>query len=175
MAKHIAENLKYEQEREDEKEVGERRVPQAKTRLKPFLERFGARQIGTLTPADLEKFKKDLAFYPVNAPNLRHATGLTFDEVVSRSRRKLLLDNDEKIAECITEATLDRYVTVATNFLKSALPNKSEQLQKPPSVVLRLLNTTIKPLAKHGAPERAPCLNGLRISERPRVTLRNTA
>lgn len=120
VSRHIADYLKSEQAREDDKEIGEKSVPQTKTRLRPFLERFGTKQIGTLTPADMEKFKKDLAFYPVNAQNLRHAINLTFDEIVSRSRRKLLLDNDGAIAECITESTLDGYVTVAINFLEFA-------------------------------------------------------
>ena len=120
VSRHIADYLKSEQAREDDKEIGERSLPQTKTRLRPFLERFGAKEIGTLTPADMEKFKKDLVFYPVNAPNLRHATNLTFDEIVSRCRRKLLLANDGGIAECITEATLDGYVTVAIGFLEFA-------------------------------------------------------
>lgn len=120
VSRHIADYLKSEQAREDDKEIGEKSVPQTKTRLRPFLERFGTKQIGTLTPADMEKFKKDLAFYPVNAQNLRHAISLTFDEIVSRSRRKLLLDNDGAIAECITESTLEGYVTVAINFLEFA-------------------------------------------------------
>ncbi|GKT27198.1 site-specific integrase [Acidovorax sp. SUPP3334] len=68
----------------------------------------------------MEKFKKDLVFYPVNAPNLRNAVNLTFDEIVSRSRRKLLLDNDGAIAERLTEATLEGYVTVAIKFLEIA-------------------------------------------------------
>ena len=120
VSRHIADYLKSEQAREDDKEIGERSLPQTKTRLRPFLERFGTKQIGTLTPADMEKFKKDLVFYPVNAPNLRNAVNLTFDEIVSRSRRKLLLDNDGAIAERLTEATLEGYVTVAIKFLEFA-------------------------------------------------------
>lgn len=120
VSKHIAEYLKYEQAREADKEIGLKKVPQIRTRLKPFLDRFGQKAIGTLTPADLEQFKKDLAYYPVNAPKLRYAINLTFDEIVSRSRRKLLLDNKEAIAKCITANTLDGYVTVVRNFLEYA-------------------------------------------------------
>ena len=118
VSKHIADYLKYEQEREDEREIGVKKVPQIRTRLKPFLERFGSRQIGTLTPADLETYKKDLAFYPTNIHKLRYAVNITFDEVIRRSRKKLMLDNNDKPAPCISVNTLDGYIVVATNFLE---------------------------------------------------------
>ena len=69
-------------------------MPQTSARLKPFLERFGSRQIGTLTPANLEAYKKDLAFYPVNIHKLRYAVNIT----IRRSRKKRMLDNNDKPA-----------------------------------------------------------------------------
>jgi len=50
----IKEYLKYEEERATEKEIGVKKVPQINTRLKPFVDRFSARHVGTLTPLDLE-------------------------------------------------------------------------------------------------------------------------
>jgi integrase len=120
VSKHIAEYLKYEEAREADREIGEKKVPQVRTRLKPFLDRFGQRQIGTLTPADMEQYKKDLVYLPVDAPSLRSAINLSFDEIIKRSRKKLIVDNSGDIALTITANTLDGYITVAKNFLEHA-------------------------------------------------------
>ena len=118
VAKFIKEYLDYESDRATEKEIGVKKVPQIRTRLKPFLENFAKRQVGTLTPADLEEFKKMLAYYPKNIHKLRYAINLTFDEIIRRSKAKLLLDNNEKPAQVITQNTLDGYIVTATNFLE---------------------------------------------------------
>ena len=51
-----AEYLKYEQQREVDQEIGVKKVPQIRTRLRPFLDTYGTRHIGSLTPADIEAF-----------------------------------------------------------------------------------------------------------------------
>ena len=114
----VKEYLKYEEERATEKEINVKKVPQVKTRLKPFIDRFSARHVGTLTPLDLEQYRKDLAYYPKNIDKLPAAAGLPFDTLVKQVRAKTLLGRDGQPAETITQNTLDGYLTVAANFLK---------------------------------------------------------
>ena len=54
----------------------------------------------------------------LNIHKLRYAVNITFDEVIRRSRKKLMLDNNDKPAPCISVNTLDGYIVVATNFLE---------------------------------------------------------
>jgi len=110
--------LKYEEERATEKEIGVKKVPQVRTRLKPFIDRFSARHVGTLTPLDLEQYRKDLAYYPKNIDKLPAAAGHPFDTLIKRVRAKTLLGRDGQPAQTITQNTLDGYLTVAANFLE---------------------------------------------------------
>lgn len=114
----IKEYLKYETERATEREIGVKKVPQIRTRLKPFIDRFSARHVGTLTPLDLEKYRKDLAYFPKNIDKLPGAAGLPFDTLIERVRAKTLLGRDGKPAPTITQNTLDGYLTTAANFLE---------------------------------------------------------
>ncbi len=114
----IKEYLKYETERATEREIGVKKVPQIRTRLKPFIDRFSARHVGTLTPLDLEKYRKDLAYYPKSIDKLPGAAGLPFDTLIKRVRAKTLLGRDGKPAPTITQNTLDGYLTTAANFLE---------------------------------------------------------
>jgi len=84
----VKEYLKYEEERATEKEIGVKKVPQVRTRLKPFIDRFSARHVGTLTPLDLEQYRKDLAYYPKNIDKLPAAAGHPFDTLIKRVRAK---------------------------------------------------------------------------------------
>lgn len=114
----VKEYLKYEEERATEKEIGVKKVPQVRTRLKPFIDRFSARHVGTLTPLDLEQYRKDLAYYPKNIDKLPAAAGHPFDTLIKRVRAKTLLGRDGQPAQTITQNTLDGYLTVAANFLE---------------------------------------------------------
>ena len=97
---------------------GLKKVPQVRTRLKPFIDRFSARHVGTLTPLDLEQYRKDLAYYPKNIDKLPAAAGHPFDTLIKRVRAKTLLGRDGQPAQTITQNTLDGYLTVAANFLE---------------------------------------------------------
>jgi hypothetical protein len=44
--------------------------------------------VGTLTPLDLEQYRKDLAYYPKNIDKLPAAAGLPFDTLVKQVRAK---------------------------------------------------------------------------------------
>lgn len=114
----VKEYLKYEEERATEKEIGVKKVPQIRTRLKPFIDRFSARHVGTLTPLDLEQYRKDLAYYPKNIDKLPGAGGLPFDTLIQRVRSKSLFRENGQQAQTITQNTLDGYLTVAANFLE---------------------------------------------------------
>jgi integrase len=114
----VKEYLKYEEDRATEKEIGVKKVPQIRTRLKPFIDRFSARHVGTLTPLDLEQYRKDLAYYPKNIDKLPGAGGLPFDTLTQRVRSKSLFRVDGQQAQTITQNTLDGYLTVAANFLE---------------------------------------------------------
>ena len=114
----IKEYLQYENERATEKEIGVKKVPQIQTRLKPFIDRFSARHVGTLTPLDLEQYRKDLAYYPKNVDKLPGAAGLPLDTLINRVRAKTLHRVDGQLAQTITQNTLDGYVNVAANFLE---------------------------------------------------------
>lgn len=114
----VKEYLKYEQDRATEKEIGVKKVPQIRTRLKPFVDRFSARHVGTLTPLDLEQYRKDLAYYPKNIDKLPGAGGLPFDTLIQRVRSKSLFRANGQQAQTITQNTLDGYLTVAANFLE---------------------------------------------------------
>jgi len=117
VARMVVEYLKYEAGREKEKEIGVKKVPQIKTRLKPFLEHFSSKQIGTLTPEDIELFRGSLQYYPANIHRLASTVGLTFDEIIEKSKNKVLLDENGKRAACITGLTIDGYMQVVRNFL----------------------------------------------------------
>jgi integrase len=118
VSKMAAEYFKYELEREAEKEIKKKKVPQIRTRIKPFLEVYGSRLIGSLTPADIEGYRKLLVYYPMNVDKLRAAAGKTFDEIVKLSKNKMLLANDGGIAETLAETTVDGYMMVVSNFLE---------------------------------------------------------
>lgn len=81
VSKHIADYLKYEQEREDEREIGVKKVPQIRTRLKPFLERFGSRQIGTPHPGRPGDIQEGFGVLPDQHPQ----TALRGEHHVRRS------------------------------------------------------------------------------------------
>lgn len=114
----VNEYLKHEDERATEKEIGVKKVPQIRTRLKPFIDRFSSRHVGTLTPLDLEQYRKDLAYYPKNIDKMPAAAGLPFDALVGRVRAKTLYGVSGQIAQTITQSTLDGYLTVVANFLE---------------------------------------------------------
>ena len=114
----IKEYLQYENARATAKEIGAKKVPQIQTRLKPFIDRFSARHVGTLTPLDLEQYRKDLAYYPKNLDKLPGAAGLTLDDLIKRVRAKTLHRPDGQLAQTITQSTLDGYLGVAANFLE---------------------------------------------------------
>lgn len=113
----VKEYVKYEEERATAKEVGAKKVPQIQTRLKPFIDRFSARHVGTLTPLDLEQYCKDLAYYPKNLDKLPGGAGLPLDTLIKRVRSKTLHRADGQPAQTITQSTLDGYLGVAANFL----------------------------------------------------------
>ena len=112
-----AEYLKYEQQREDDQEIGGKNVPQIRTRLRPFLDIYGTRHIGSLTPGDIEAYRKMLVYYPKNVHKLASAAGLTFDQVIQKSKNKTLLDSKGQPAERIASLTVDGYMMAASNFL----------------------------------------------------------
>ena len=118
VGRFVKEYLKYEDERATEKEIGVKKVPQIRTRLKPFIDRFSARHVGTLTPLDLELYRKDLAYYPKNIDKTPAAAGLPFDALIGRVRAKTLYGVSGQLAQTITQSTLDGYLTVAANFLE---------------------------------------------------------
>lgn len=113
----VKEYVKYEEERATAKEVGAKKVPQIQTRLKPFIDRFSTRHVGTLTPLDLEQYRKDLAYYPKNLDKLPGAAGLPLDALIKKVRAKTLFRVDGQQAQTITQSTLDGYLGVAANFL----------------------------------------------------------
>ena len=118
VGRFVKEYLKHEDERATEKEIGVKKVPQIRTRLKPFIDRFSARHVGTLTPLDLEQYRKDLAYYPKNIDKMPAAAGLPFDALIGHVRAKTLYSVSGQLAQTITQSTLDGYLTVAANFLE---------------------------------------------------------
>lgn len=117
IAKLVTEYIKSEQARADEKEIGVKKVPQILTRLKLFVEVYGGKMIGELTPSDIQEYRKKLIYYPINVHRLRSCVDIPFEQIVFRSKNKTLLDNNGQPAERLSEGTVDGYMLAVKNFL----------------------------------------------------------
>lgn len=117
IAKLVNEYIKAEQARADEKEIGVKKVPQILTRLKLFVEVYGGKMIGELTPSDIQEYRKKIIYYPINVHRLRSCVDIPFEQIVFRSKNKTLLDNNGQPAERLSEATVDGYMLAVKNFL----------------------------------------------------------
>lgn len=111
------EYLEYEEARAKNGELGPKKVPQIKTRLKPFLEHFAGRALNDLTTFDMEQYARALAFYPTFLDKLPAAAGLKFDAIIEKSKAQELLTKDGTPADTIAESTHDGYILAAVNFI----------------------------------------------------------
>jgi integrase len=110
--------IEYETARAPVDKVGIKRVPQIKTRLKPFIEHFGKKAIQTLNAFDMETYARALAYYPVNLDKLPDYQKLTFAEIVELSKARKILNSHGEPALTLARNTHSGYITDAVNFIK---------------------------------------------------------
>lgn len=111
------EYIEYEQGREDRGELGEKKVPQIKTRLAPFMEHFAGRELNSITTFDAEQYARALAFYPTFLDKIPAAKGLKFDAIIAKTKAGELLTRKGEPAKTIAASTHAGYINDAINFL----------------------------------------------------------
>lgn len=111
------EYIEYEQGREDRGELGEKKVPQIKTRLAPFMEHFAGRELNSISTFDAEQYARALAFYPTFLDKIPAAKGLKFDAIIAKTKAGELLTRKGEPAKTIAESTHAGYINDAVNFL----------------------------------------------------------
>ncbi len=115
--KLYSEYIEYEQERENRGELGEKKVPQIKTRLAPFMEHFAGRELNSITTFDAEQYARALAFYPTFLDKIPAAKGLKFDAIIAKTKAGELLTRKGEPAKTIAASTHAGYINDAVNFL----------------------------------------------------------
>lgn len=120
--------IEYETARAPADNVGVKRVPQIKTRLKPFIEHFGKKAIQTLNAFDMENYARALAYYPINLDKLPEYQKLTFPEIVELSKARKILNSDGEPALTLARNTHSGYITDAVNFIKYCRKRKAADL-----------------------------------------------
>lgn len=120
--------IEYETERAPADKVGVKRVPQIKTRLKPFIEHFGKRAIQTLNAFDMESYVRALAYYPINLDKLPEYKKLTFSEIVELSKARKILNSHGEPALTLARNTHSGYITDAVNFIRYCRKRKAADL-----------------------------------------------
>lgn len=120
--------IEYETERAPADKVGVKRVPQIKTRLKPFIEHFGKKAIQTLNAFDMENYARALAYYPINLDKLPEYKKLTFSEIVELSKARKILNSHGEPALTLARNTHSGYITDAVNFIQYCRKRKAADL-----------------------------------------------
>ena len=120
--------IEYETARAPEDKVGAKRVPQIKTRMKPFLEHFGKTAIQTLNAFDMESYARALAYYPINLDKLPEYKKLTFAAIVELSKARKILNSHGEPALTLARNTHSGYITDAVNFIKYCRKRKAADL-----------------------------------------------
>jgi integrase len=114
LIKMIAEFLRSEEEREKDKDIGHKSVGPSKSRLTVFHEFMGNVHIGSLTPQNIQDYRKALRYYPADRKTVE---GMKFHDIVAMSKNKRLLDAEGKPLETLITTTIDGYMQVLRNFL----------------------------------------------------------
>lgn len=114
LIKIMAEFLRSEEEREKDKDIGKKSVGATKSRLTVFHEYIGNVHIGSLTPQDIQDYRKALRHYPKSRETVE---GMKFHDIVAMSKNKKLLDAEGKPLEVLATTTIDGYMQVLRNFL----------------------------------------------------------
>lgn len=114
LIKIMAEFLKSEEEREKDKDIGKKSVGATKARLTVFHEYIGNVHVGSLTPQDIQDYRKALRHYPKFRETVE---GMKFHDIVAMSKNKRLLDAEGKPLEVLATTTIDGYMQVLRNFL----------------------------------------------------------
>lgn len=120
--------IEYETERAPADKVGVKRLPQIKTRLKPFIEHFGKMAIQTLNAFDMENYARALAYYPINLDKLPEYKKLTFSEIVELSKARKILNSHGEPALTLARNTHSGYITDAVNFIQYCRKRKAADL-----------------------------------------------
>lgn len=114
LIKIMAEFLRSEEEREKDKDIGTKSVGATKARLTVFHEYMGNVHIGTLTPQNIQDYRKALRHYPSSRDTVE---GMKFHDIVAMSKNKRLLDAEGKPLGVLATTTIDGYMQVLRNFL----------------------------------------------------------
>ena len=114
LIKMIAEFLRSEEEREKDKDIGHKSVGPTKSRLTVFHEYMGNVHIGSLTPQNIQDYRKALRYYPADRKSVE---GMRFEDIVAMSKNKRLLDAKGKPLKALITTTIDGYMQVLRNFL----------------------------------------------------------
>lgn len=114
LIKIMAEFLKSEEEREKDKDIGNRSVGATKARLTVFHEYIGYVHIESLTPQDIQDYRKALRYY---SKFREMVEGMKFHDIVAMSKNKRLLDAEGKRLEILATTTIDGYMQVLRNLL----------------------------------------------------------
>lgn len=114
LTKITAEFKRSEEEREKDKDIGTKSVGATKARLTVFHEYIGNVNIGTLTPQNIQDYRKALSHYPSSRDTVE---GMKFHDIVAMSKNKRLLDAEGKPLGVLATTTIDGYMQVLRNFL----------------------------------------------------------
>lgn len=113
--------MDYEAVRAANGELAPKELKKIRTRIKPFLEYFEGREINALTQLDMEQFAREMAYYPVFLDDIDEATGLTFGEIITKTKTGTLMTNDGEPALTVTKNTHAGYMQIPKNFIKYCL------------------------------------------------------